>query len=30
MALYYNILYLLVKDYRETEAAEEESRTAAD
>ena len=24
MALYYNILYLLVKDYRETEAAEEE------
>ena len=24
MALYYNILYLLIKDYRETEAAQEE------
>ena len=24
MALYYNILYLLVRDYRETEAAQEE------
>ena len=24
MALYYNILYLMVRDYRETEAAQEE------
>ena len=24
MALYYNILYLMIKDYRETEAAQEE------